>query len=85
MLDSLIKAINVPKIKENNHYPIVAMCKRLLNDSNVNIAIYDLLGNNIVELYNGYQTSGNKNVMWDARNILGEPVSAGMQVTARIV
>ena len=62
----------------NPFNPVTLIEYNMINDSKVNVAIYDLLGNIIVELYDGYQTSGSKNVMWDARNSFGEPVSAGM-------
>ena len=50
----------------------------LISDSKVNIAIYDLLGNTIVELYDGYQTSGIKRIKWDARNTYGDLIRAGI-------
>ena len=50
----------------------------LLEDSFVNVTIYDILGNVVDELYDGFQTSGNKSIKWDARNTSGELVSAGM-------
>ena len=62
----------------NPFNPVTVIKYKLVNNSKVNIAIYDLLGNNIVELFDGYQTSGSKNIMWNARNSLNEPVSAGM-------
>ncbi|KAL4477492.1 hypothetical protein ABPG74_002642 [Tetrahymena malaccensis] len=39
LLDALIKAASVPKLAPTNYYPIVQMCKKLLNDSNVNIQV----------------------------------------------
>ena len=42
----------------------------LISDSKVNIAIYDLLGNTIVELYDGYQTSGIKKDRGDAKTLM---------------
>jgi hypothetical protein len=37
MLEEMIKAINVPKIKQDNFYPAVSMVKKLLNDANANV------------------------------------------------
>ena len=62
----------------NPFNPTTSIEYELIGDSKVKISIYDLLGNIVNELYDGFQTSGNKNVKWDARNSSGELVSAGM-------
>ena len=62
----------------NPFNPTTSIEYELIGDSKVSIAVYDLLGNIVNELYDGFQTSGNKNVKWDARNSSGELVSAGM-------
>ena len=62
----------------NPFNPTTSIQYELLNDSKLNITIYDMLGNVVDELYDGFQTSGNKSIKWDARNTSGELVSAGM-------
>jgi len=62
----------------NPFNPTTSIEYELMGDSKVSIAVYDLLGNIVNELYDGFQTSGNKNIKWDARNSSGELVSAGM-------
>ena len=62
----------------NPFNPTTSIEYELIGDSKVSIAVYDLLGNIVNELYEGFQTSGNKNIKWDARNSSGELVSAGM-------
>ena len=76
--------VNIPKdyIVHQNYpnpfNPTTSIDYELLTDSKLNITIYDMLGNVVNELYDGFQTSGNKSIKWDARNISGEIVSAGM-------
>ena len=62
----------------NPFNPTTSIQYELLTDSKLNITIYDMLGNVVDELYDGFQTSGNKSIIWDARNTSGELVSAGM-------
>ena len=44
----------------------------------INIKIYDILGNEVCNLVDGFETAGNKSVQWNATNNQGEPVSAGV-------
>ncbi len=47
---------------------------------NVNIAIYDVMGRNIRNLMNMNQDAGYHSIHWDAKNDMGEGVSAGMYI-----
>ena len=62
----------------NPFNPVTLIEYELISDSKVNISIYDLLGNVIVELYDGYQTSGINRIKWDAKNSYGDMMSAGI-------
>ena len=44
----------------------------------VNVTIYDIRGNKIDQLVNGYNDSGYRSVQWDATNSQGNLVSAGV-------
>tara|TARA_B100001029_G_scaffold169017_1_gene163551 strand:- start:103 stop:720 length:618 start_codon:yes stop_codon:yes gene_type:complete len=46
----------------------------------VTIAIYDVMGHSIRTLMNVNQTAGYHSIHWDARNDMGEEVSAGMYI-----
>ena len=46
----------------------------------VKITIYDLLGNKVKQLVNDRQTSGNKSIIWNAKNENNEKVSAGVYI-----
>jgi hypothetical protein len=50
----------------------------LPEDAMVTITIYDMMGRQINTLVSGQQTAGYNIVQWNATNILGESVSAGM-------
>jgi beta-glucanase (GH16 family) len=62
----------------NPFNPITNISYDLLEESFVNITIYDMLGNVVNNLVNTNQSSGYKSVQWDATNNQGEPVSAGV-------
>ncbi len=44
----------------------------------VNISVYNILGQKIATLYNGYQTSGAHTVTWDGKNSAGMEVPGGV-------
>ena len=46
----------------------------------VNIVIFDVMGRNIRSLVNQKKNAGYHSIQWDAKNDLGEPVSAGMYI-----
>tara|TARA_B100000609_G_scaffold176443_1_gene154299 strand:- start:52 stop:597 length:546 start_codon:yes stop_codon:yes gene_type:complete len=48
--------------------------------SSVKIIIYDMLGSKVRTLYSGVQDAGYKNILWNATNENGDPVSAGMYI-----
>ena len=52
----------------------------LPEDALVSIAIYDVMGRRIRSLMNTSQTAGYHTIRWDARNDMGEGVSAGMYI-----
>ena len=62
----------------NPFNPITNISYDLLEESFVNITIYDMLGNMVNNLVNTKQSSGNKSVQWNATDNLGQPVSAGV-------
>ena len=80
----LSSAINSPEtFRLNQNYPnpfnpITNLSYDLLEDSYVNVTIYDMLGNVINNLVNTKQSSGYKSVQWNATNNQDQPVSAGV-------
>ena len=62
----------------NPFNPITTLQYDLPEESFVNVAIYDMLGNMVNTLVNANQSSGYKSVQWNATNNQGEPVSAGV-------
>ena len=57
--------------------PTTNITYELATTSLVKITIYDLLGNKVKQLVNDRQTSGNKRIIWNAKNENNEKVSAG--------
>jgi hypothetical protein len=62
----------------NPFNPVTTLRYDLLEQANVNIIIYDMLGREIRTLVNTAQEAGFKSVIWDATNDYGKPVSAGV-------
>ena len=82
----LSKNKNSPdKFKLNQNYPnpfnpVTSLSYDLMEDSFVNITIYDLEGNLINNLVSTNQLSGFKTVQWNATNNQGQSVSAGVYI-----
>ena len=51
---------------------------QLASAGHVKLSIYNLLGQKINTLYEGYQTQGIKRITWNGQNDYGSPVSAGV-------
>ncbi|MCI0472838.1 MAG: T9SS type A sorting domain-containing protein, partial [Ignavibacteria bacterium] len=48
--------------------PLTMILYQMPVDSRITIRIYDILGQVIATLYEGYQTAGHHSVTWDAGN-----------------
>lgn len=62
----------------NPFNPTTSINYSLPNAEIVNITVYDLNGRKIRTLANGYELPGYKSINWDAKNELGQAVSAGL-------
>ena len=62
----------------NPFNPVTSINYSLAKGSQVNIVIYDILGNVVKEVYSGYQAPGKKSINWNATNFKGETVSSGI-------
>jgi hypothetical protein len=62
----------------NPFNPTTVIRYELPKMSNVQIKIYDALGKEVRSLVNETQTAGTHNLMWDAANNYGQPVSSGV-------
>ena len=52
----------------------------IASDSFVTVTIFNVIGEKIKTLSNGFATSGHKSVKWNAQNEKGQEVSAGLYV-----
>jgi len=62
----------------NPFNPITTLRYDLPSDALVTLSIYDMLGREITQLVNTNQKAGFKSVQWNATDIMGRPVSAGV-------
>ena len=64
----------------NPFNPSTQIMYTLPKTSSVKIVIYDMLGSKVRTLFSGSQDAGYKNILWNATNDQGDPVSAGMYI-----
>ena len=62
----------------NPFNPITTLSYDLPKDSDVRLAIFDMLGNELATLVSTNQQAGFKSVQWDATDSMGRAVSAGV-------
>ena len=73
-VNDIYSILNYP----NPFNPITSINYNLAKGSNIEIVIYDILGNVVKEVYSGFQTPGRKSINWNATNFKGETVSSGI-------
>ena len=62
----------------NPFNPTTTISYDLPQDGSVRLIIYDVMGREVTRLVNGFTPAGYHSVRWDARNKMGENVSAGV-------
>ena len=62
----------------NPFNPTTTINYDLPQDGSVRLIIYDVMGREVTRLVNGFTPAGYHSVRWDARNKMGENVSAGV-------
>ena len=69
--------INLHKNYPNPFNPKTTISYSLVQDTFINLTIYDLTGNQVKTLVNGKERSGNRFIQWDATNHQGHSVPTG--------
>ena len=64
----------------NPFNPITTLKYDLPNDNHVTLTISDLNGREINRLVNTNQSAGHKSIQWNATDVHGKPVSAGVYI-----
>jgi hypothetical protein len=64
----------------NPFNPVTTIQYDLPENSQVQIAIYDMLGRKVRTLAHGFEDAGFKAVQWQGRNDFGQPVGAGVYI-----
>ena len=81
-LDELTSSVPTKFYVQQNYpnpfNPTTTIIYDLVNDSNLKITVYDLKGNLIKDIYDGFQKAGRSNAVWNATNNIGETVSSGI-------
>jgi flagellar hook assembly protein FlgD len=62
----------------NPFNPITFLRYDLPNQAQVTLTVYDLIGREVVQLVNTTQDAGYRSVHWNATDMHGKPVSAGV-------
>jgi hypothetical protein len=69
---------NIHNAYPNPFNPKTTLHYDLPEDAMVNITIYDMMGRVVSNLVSSQQNAGYKSIQWDATNVHGQPVSAGV-------
>ena len=69
--------INLHKNYPNPFNPKTTISYSLIQDTFINLTIYDLTGDQVKTLVNGKERSGNRFIQWDATNHQGHLVPSG--------
>ena len=64
-----IKSFSIDKMFPNPFNPSTEINYTVDHDGNMTIAVYNILGQQITELYSGYKDLGSHKVLWNAENI----------------
>ena len=62
----------------NPFNPITSLRYDLPEQAQVTLTVYDLIGREVTQLVNTVQEAGYRSVQWDATDLHGKPVSAGV-------
>jgi len=62
----------------NPFNPITSLRYDLPEQAQVTLTVYDLMGREVTQLVNSVQDAGYRSVQWDATDMHGKPVSAGV-------
>ena len=76
--ETLPVTYNLQNAYPNPFNPVTTLRYDLPEIAMVNITIYDVMGRVVNNLVSSQQTAGYKSVQWNATNIQGQPVSAGV-------
>ena len=80
-LSSILEEFTVLPAYPNPFNPSTTITYGINEDSKVNISIYDITGQLINTLQNGYQEEGWHSVKWNGINQQGEQVPAGIYLS----
>jgi Leucine-rich repeat (LRR) protein len=76
--ETLPVTYNLYNAYPNPFNPVTTLQYDLPEDAMVNITIYDMMGRIVSNLVSSQQRAGYKSIQWDATNVQGQPVSAGV-------
>ncbi len=62
----------------NPFNPTTVIQYQIDEPSNVSLNVYDILGNEVAELFNGYETPGSYTIKWNSTDKKGNQVSSGI-------
>jgi parallel beta-helix repeat protein len=74
LAEDLALAISYP----NPFNPTVTISFNLASTQSVSAKIYNIMGQEIKELFNGTKAGGTTNLIWDGKDMNGRPVSTGV-------
>ncbi len=64
----------------NPFNPMATVCYTIPKAGNVNVSIYDITGQRVIQLENGYRNSGTHQLAWNATDKYGRQIASGLYI-----
>lgn len=77
---NLVKSFLLKSVYPNPFNPTTNIEYQINEPSEINLSIYNMRGDLVIELLNSYHNSGNYNAVWNGRNFKGQIVPSGTYV-----
>jgi flagellar hook assembly protein FlgD len=73
--------LSIKEIYPNPFNPETIISYSLPKSQKVSLKIFDITGKEIITLVKGKMDAGNHQIIWNAHNQIGEPISSGIYIS----
>jgi len=83
-IETAVKSFQLDKIYPNPFNPSTTVQYDVEKAGNLNISVYNILGQKVAELYNGHQSYGSHMLRWDATNMSSGVYYINMELNGQV-